>query len=373
MPVYWSMLIVTTCIGIISQYRRNPSTILEGRKINRIYAGFAIIAVSYIIFFVGFRDRVADSGTYINTFNNIPSQWNEMIKYVFENDLDIGFYLPTGIFKIVFSESHYAWFFVIAIISCTCLFRVVYKYSEDFPLSIYFFVASCMFTWLINGMRQFVAVCILFAFTDWLIEGKKIKYILLALAVSTIHSSAIFAIPICLFISSKKILDKKMMLFGVITVIGINFAGPIFSLLGTALDMDYADSLSSGGGSNVIRLVVNCIPLILVLLSKKYMDREAPPSIKLAANMSFISACFSLASTFTNGILIGRMPIYFSVYELYLFPWIFRHCFEKKSRAIMTGLFIIGYLLYFIYQMEIAWGGLIYTSDFLNLEFLPGT
>ena len=89
-----------------------------------------------------------------------------------------------------FLINHYIWLTFLGAISLLLLFfKTLYKYSIDISLSLYLFVASCTFTWLLNGIRQFLVVCILFGFIDWLIDGKKIKYIALILVLSTIHNS----------------------------------------------------------------------------------------------------------------------------------------------------------------------------------------
>ena len=60
---------------------------------------------------------------------------------------------------------------------------------------------------------NFLAVSILFAFSEWLIEGKKIQYIILVIIVTFIHSSAIILIPICLFVDSEKNIREKNDIF----------------------------------------------------------------------------------------------------------------------------------------------------------------
>ena len=86
--------------------------------------------------------------------------------------------------------------------------------------------------------------------------------------------------------------------------------------------------------------------------------------------MNLVGICFYFAATFTNGVLVGRMPIYFTVYGLYLLPWVIRNCFTKRSRKVVWVLCAISYFICFYYQMCIAWDGLMYVSKFLKLEFL---
>ena len=60
-----------------------------------------------------------------------------------------------GFFKKFVTDNYYGWLFFVAGISCVCIFRNLYKYSIDFPMTMYLFIAGGTFTWLINGIRQF--------------------------------------------------------------------------------------------------------------------------------------------------------------------------------------------------------------------------
>ncbi|WP_195637160.1 EpsG family protein [Enterocloster bolteae] len=369
MPVYWSMLAVTSFLGIISLYR-------DRVKIDGIYGieyktnyMYAFLSFAYIVFFCSFRDSVLDTEAYINSFNAAPTNWEGLKWYIRLARTGKGFYLIQGIFKICISDNHYAWLAFLAGISSICMLRTLYRYSENFPLSAYLFVANTTFTWLLNGTRQFLAVSILFAFSEWMIKGKRWRYIILAMVLSTLHTSAIFVVPVCLFVSANKIWDKKMILFVLITIIGTRYSERIFSLLNRGLDRDYSSSLAGGTGSTILRLAVAVVPVLIIFIAKRCVEMKADERIYLAANMSLVGACFYFASTFTSGILVGRMPIYFSIYNLYLLPWLIHHCFEKKSKLIVTYFCVMMYLFYFYYQMMIAWSGLPYISEFLHLRY----
>lgn len=194
---------------------------------------------------------------------------------------------------------------------------------------------------------------------------------MLALALTTIHSSAIFMAVIVLFIEVNQTFTKKTIFFIGLTVVGTYYSEQVFEFLGeTSESLNYADTMAIDGGSNIFRLIVASVPIIIVLLNYRNVKKIAPPSINVAINMSLIGICFYFAATFTNGVLVGRMPIYFTVYNLYLLPWVIRNCFTKNSRKIVWVLCVVSYLVYFYYQMCIAWDGLMYVSKFLKLEFL---
>ncbi len=367
MPIYWIFLLMTAVMALVSYNTKKKRRVIEGQVTYRTQYGYALFSMLFIAFFVGMRDAVLDTSAYKKSFIDTPVGWDFLSPYVSEVATGKGFYFIQFVFKNLISEDHYMWFLCMAVVSCLCLLRVIYKYSVDVPLSIFLFVANCNFTWLLNGTRQFLAVCILFAFTDWLLEGKKLRYMLLALLVSTIHNSAIFSIPVCLFLSEKEYLSKKMVLFTMIAAVGIAFSDRVFELVGIFLDKDYSDLLENSTGSSVMRLLVAVVPVALSLMGLKELRKYGTPSIILAANMSLVGACFSLAGTLTNGILVGRMPIYFSIYNLYLLPWQIRRVFAQKSAKLVWWLCVGLYTYYFYYQIMVAWDCLPYVSEILGI------
>lgn len=369
MPIYWSMMCVTALFAFLSlsdnklRYKQNVE------NMNKTRFSYAFLTFAYIAFFCSLRDFVKDTSAYISSFNATPDDWSLITEYLSNFNTGKLFYLLQFFFKNLISDNHYFWLAFLCVISLGCLLRVYYKRSENFPFTAFLFMASASFIWLINGTRQFLVVCILFAFSDWLLEGKKIKYAFLAYALSFIHNAAIFMIPVCIFISAKKLWDKRLFLFVVLTIIGTAFSENVFDVLNDALDKDYSAGLAADTGSNILRLVIALVPVIIIAVERKIVEDEADDGIILAANMSVVNACFYLASTFTSGILVGRMPIFFSVYNLYLLPWLIKHCFKWDKYKIITILCIVFYTLYFYYQMHIAWDGLEYVSEILNIHY----
>lgn len=366
MKIYWLIMFVTIIICFLSALVIPKRTIIEGQIEYKMPPFLLIFNLGFLCFFVGLRDKVLDTGAYISAYKSLPTEWNQFKNYLASSDAK-GFTILEWLFKRK-TDNHYIWLSFLAILSCFCLFRIIYKYSRNVALSLFLFIASSMFTWLLNGIRQFLVVCILFTFTDWLIKGKNYKYILMALLLSSFHISALFVAIVALFMTSKEIFSKKIILFGILTVIGTGFSEKVFDFLSTSLKEDYTTAVLNGTGSNILHLFIAMIPVLIVLLNFKNVRRMATPSIKLAINMSFVGCCFYFASTFTNGILVGRMPIYFTVYNLYLLPWLIENCFLFSSRRLVTSACVSLYFALFYYQLVIAWDGLMYVSEILHIS-----
>ena len=72
--------------------------------------------------------------------------------------------------------------------------------------------------------------------------------------------------------------------------------------------------------------------------------------------MSLIAAFAYILSGFTSGLFLGRIPIYFSLYNYILIPWIIEKTFTKNSVKIIYIALISLYMLFYYYQVHITWG-----------------
>ena len=71
--------------------------------------------------------------------------------------------------------------------------------------------------------------------------------------------------------------------------------------------------------------------------------------------MSLVGAAFYWLSAFTNGISIGRIPIYFTLFNYILIPWEIKTFFHKDMQKIVFAIFIVVYFVFYCYQMS-TWG-----------------
>lgn len=150
-----------------------------------------------------------------------------------------------------------------------------------------------------------------------------------------------------------------MILFMMCVMIASSFLDDLMSVITDLMEnTQYAndiDSLKATEGTNPLRVVVYCIPPLLAFLFRKPIAAANVPIINLAVNMSVASMGAYIISSFTSGIFIGRVPIYFSLFNYILLPWIVERFFEKSS-AKLIYLGIIGcYMGYYYYQMHVIW------------------
>ena len=149
------------------------------------------------------------------------------------------------------------------------------------------------------------------------------------------------------------------------------FFEQLFPIFGTLLEETqyegYISYISEQGvGSNVIRLMIAAVPCVLAFWGRKVVRAEGNSLVNVCVNMSVINLCLYFIATFSSGMVVGRMTIYFDVFNLLLLPWLIKHIFTPKSKRFVTLMCVFFYTIYFYYQMMVAWN-MVYESSLLGL------
>lgn len=378
MTVYWFMMAWVIFFGILAQASARRVCVGEylGEDVYepRVHLFVAIVTFAVIIFFAGMRSKVGDTTSYIQMFNDYPLLFNSQDVVLAEGAREPGFRLFSILIKTFISDNYNAWLSIIAVISGICVMFPLYKYSCNFGVSAFLFMASCQFTWMFNGMRQFLVAAIMFTCTGLILKNKALLYIIIVCILSTIHKSALILIPMY-FIVQGDPWNKRTLLFIGCIILAMIFTSKFTNLLTDVVEQtDYASSVNefknTDDGTSPIRILVESIPIIMAFIYRNKIKEKLTPIIKLSINMSLIaSGLYIISNIAKSGILLGRLPIYFSLYNLILLPWLLKNIFRKKEKIFIYYIMILCYFAFFYYQMQVAWGGLEYVSKILNMKY----
>ena len=221
-----------------------------------------------------------------------------------------------------------------------------------------------------------MAVCIALNCMEDIINRRYKRIIIPFIIAASLHMSVLIIIP-CLFFVQGKAFNKRMMLF----MAGVVLAGAVLGRTGqlneiiaqlmqstqydSVLDEFY---MTMDSGTNALRVLVYMVPTILGLIGLRYIRQADDPVINFCTNMSVVSAGIYIVSMFTSAIMIGRLPIYFSIYNYILLPWEINHIFEKRSAQLVTAMLVLCYLVYNYYQCVMVYGQS-FNLGFLSLGF----
>lgn len=322
-----------------------------------------IIALIPLIYYTTNRSLYfADTGAYVFTFNQMPSDFSQIGNYMANVNKDELFYFVSALIKVIISTKYTTYFLILAVFHVFCLLVVYRKYSESVFLTLFLFLASTDYiSWMYNGIRQFTAVCLTFICFGFILKKKYIPAIIIIAFASLFHGSALIVIPF-IFIVQGKPWNKKTILFILGIIVAVLFVDRFTDILDSLLvDTQYSNVVSdwqSGDddGTNFIRVIVYSLPAIIALFGRKQIANANNPVINICTNMSIAAAGFYFISMFTSGIFMGRLPIYFSLYSYILLPWEINHIFKKDIAKAVTIVMIICYLGYYFYSLKFGFG-----------------
>ena len=342
---------------LISKLSTRRKIEVLGNKRERWSLPATILFVLPLIYWCAVRSTsIGDTGAYADNFLKAPTSFSGISKYLEAYEKDQWFYALGAIIKCSITENVQVYFGIIGAVQLLCLSVIYRKYSRNLWLSIFLFVASTDYTaWMFNGTRQFFAAAISFTALPFIVHKKYIPSVLIALFASQFHQSALILIPV-IFIVQGKAWNKKTLLIALGAVIATAFIDEFTGFLDEFLqDTQYKNVVSdwesfSDDGTNVLRVLVYSVPTILSLLWRDRIREADNPLIHICVNMSIVSTGIYVVSMFTSGIYIGRLPVYFSLYNYILLPWELRHCFKKDSRAAITVCTVVFYLAFYIYS-----------------------
>lgn len=376
MTIYVFMLIWVIIFGILANVTSKTVCVDSENMIyeQRANLFFVLMTFSVIIFFASLRSSVADTAAYVSMFKSYPSDLSQidgLLNGVAKRYP--GFLVLTVILK-KFTSDYNVWFTIIAVISGICVMIPLYKYSSNFGVSAFLFMASCQFSWMFNGMRQFLVASIIFACTGLVLRRKFIPYTIIVCLLSTIHTSALILIPMY-FIVTGEPWNKRTMLFVGGIILAILFTSKFTGVLEDVVEnTDYATSMEefkeTDDGTSIMRIAVESVPIIIAFMYRNKIKDKLTPIIKLSINMSLVaSGLYVISKIARSGIMLGRLPIYFSMYNLILLPWLIKNIFNKEEKRLVYYLMIVLYLVFFYYQMVITWNGFGYASKVLGLAY----
>lgn len=337
--------------------------IVLGEKKRRVTPFIAFAVILPVILMAANRSLyMFDTGAYHDQFYAIPNTFAEFVDYFPSIDKDHGFSVLMYLTKILPSGDHSMFFLIVAMVQGLCLFYVYRKYSEHYFWSIFLFVVSTdAVAWMHNGIRQFLAVTLIFLGTGLLLKKKYVSMIFLILFASLFHQSALMMIPM-IFVVQGKAWNRKTMLFIVGILLAVFFADQFTGILDSALeDTQYSNVVSDwqafqDDGTNPLRVLVYSVPTIIAFFARKHIAAEENSLLNICVNMSIVSTGLYVLSMVTSGIMIGRLPIFTSLFNYILLPWELDLILEKNSvrlgRLLMAGF----YLAFYVYQMHLGWG-----------------
>ena len=360
---YWWLLIWLFIGGAIFNNMPKRREHLNGEVVARWDVLPAILMVVPYIIWAGFRDgSFGDSAVYQQGFHEATGGLKEALVLFGNGSKDPGYYAFLHIMKSILGNHPDLYFTLIAAFQMICVTLIFRRYTTNYWACIFLFVVSTDYlSWMHNGMRQFIAVTIIFAGFPYLIKKQYIKMVLLILLASLFHGSALLMIPI-VFIVQGHAWNRKTILMLLATAVLVAIFDRFSPFLNELLqETQYDDMMtneiwSTDDGTNIIRVAVYSVPALLSLFGLKYIRASNNLVMNLCVNCSIVTMALYLIASVSSGIYIGRLPIYTTLQGYMALPWMIDQIFEKRSAKLVCYGMYAAYLAFFYFQMHVTWG-----------------
>lgn len=378
MTIFLWLLLYTSAVSLYGSfvYRNRSahikSTYTRTMEYKNISLFMAIMTFAFLIVIVGCRSYYNDTVSYKVVFDRaITGDLSQVHEYWLRDDKAKYFYILQCFFKRFISKDYTVWFFALGIFEIGAVIKFFYKFSDSYFWSSYLYITSATFTWLMSGVRQYFAVCIVLYGVDLLFERKTVKFIILVLFASLFHFSALIWIPIY-FICVVKPWSWRIYVFVVAVFLILfsldNFTNILNELLEDTNYSNITDNFSTENGMGAIRMLVSAVPCALAFICKRKIEDENNQIINISVNISVVILCINMVATVTSGITIGRLPGYFMTFNLILIPFILNKGFSHIIRPFLKIGCASLYFLYFYYNFFVLSSNL-YGSELLNILY----
>ncbi|MBQ3784438.1 MAG: EpsG family protein [Lachnospiraceae bacterium] len=232
------------------------------------------------------------------------------------------------------------------------------KYSTNKQLSLFIYFATYYYCMSLNIMRQCLAMSIILVAYKFILENKKLYFLLFVLIASQIHTSAFFVLPV-FFIERLKITNPKFVYATIFLslVIGITPFYQLFSSFTGGYNNYMQDSRSSFYLFYLSNIAYSMI--FLFVYNKSNEELKSGLLFKIYFIGVIILNVFSQIKTGT------RIAYNYTIVQTILLPFFFQGKQNLNAEKILTT-YLISYFMVMILKNSAE----IYPYDTLLFEYL---
>ena len=345
----WLILAVSLGIAKLINWRDDRLR-AEGREQRERF--FTVCLILLLGFFCGLRTWGNDTVTYMQVFDQLPTWDGFLAQGNFKFSEGIGFLASVSLIKTLgLTMQDYLMVFAFATIIPYVLF--VRRFSVNMVFGVFLLFATDMYTFSLAAMKQTMATGLCLAGLPMLLDGKKIRYILMVGLASLFHPYALIYLiaPLVMFQPWK---GKTV----VMTVIFVAAGFLLDSLIGTVLDIttamgaEYTEAEMMGAGVNIFRVLVSFVPMILACFFGSSLFERADKKVWLMFNLSMLNALIMFVGLFGTANYFARMANYFLPAQVVILPWMI-YSAHPSDRRWMIPCTVIGYTGYFFYENNV--------------------
>lgn len=280
------------------------------------------------LMYLGMMEAYEVHGSTVNSFESVKT-------------VEVGFFLLLKLCGILWGNKYFLSFGLIALIICGFTYAGIWKQSSNVILSVYLFFAIGIYFDSFNGLRQFLALSIIFYATKYVYSGQFKNYCIMVMVAILFHYSAVIMIPVY-FIRKANVGLKKACTVAIICLIGSKL---IFELVTYMLQFTrYRYFLTSieykaipTAASILYTTIVSIITYGYIQIGKQKISTK----LQIMLNYQILVWCSTLISLTVP--LASRLQEYFLIFEIVYIPCFLSEIESQKIRLYMGMTFVLIY------------------------------
>lgn len=339
MAMLFSVFALASCVNIT---RLSPG-------VQRIILGVITLLLGL---FAGLRgDNVgADTIAYINRFLYLVAIDQNWDTY---GSSEPGYKVILAFSRII-SNDPTTLLIVTSVIASALYITALNRTNKGSSLAIYSFIAFGFFVFHMNGLRQGLAMGIFMHAIPFIVSGRPIAYATLVLLASTLHITAIFALP--LYYIFRMGFSIRYFLFAAVVSLAILAFGDIIFQIGSVANERYLiySSRNEVGGLNLA--LAYAVLLIGFVLGRNLITRDVRKTYDIYLSI-YLFGCIIFIGVVIGGLYVEttRMALYFLVTIPMLISLLIQSLPDVRLRESVTLVFIaVGGLFFYYYLLNIG-------------------
>jgi hypothetical protein len=333
MLIYFVLLFVVTLSVYLSQKANSRAV-----RFLLYFAAFAsLVLVS------GLRDSSVgtDAGNYVHIFQSISG-----LPDVRNVSGEPGVPLLAWFGKLIY-DNYVTLFTLVAIVVTLCFLLGIRKLSVDPAISVFVLLASGAYYFSFNGLRQGIAIAVLFLAIGFIYHRKFWAFLLCVTVASMFHISAVMFLPTYFIVPRKNDFRYNAMVFGAV-VVSVLFFSELVGLAGR-LNPRYLVYGEVGRLSRGLAYAASVVAIGLFFLYFKRYVQQHRPWYDLLLNVYLLGIVVTVVAVFRTTYVSGvmRMNSYFTTSQILLWPIVFANLEGSRHRGLILFTFVLLYLVYY--------------------------
>ena len=320
----------------------------DNRRAKRTYLVLCGIILFLMIALRHYSLGSVDSSNYYNNWIKLSNMsYSSLQEFMDISDMESGYLFTVWCLSRVFPSAQYL-FVLTGLLFSFAICRTVYLNSENVMVSMIMCICLGLYTFMIQGLRQAIAMSICMLAIEACKKRKLFKFLLLILLAFVFHRTCLVFLPVYFLYGLK--FDFKVK-FGMVATAGVLLAlSPVIVTYGNAfLDRDYGTAVESGA---VVAMLIHIIVLAtaFIFLNEKNTDKNNTLFISIAVlGLAFYAMRYLGAQS------LERISFYFLIGQAIVLPAVIGK-FEPRSRKIINMAVCILSIALFVYRLNATYG-----------------